>query len=130
MLQRMRVSSWAWPLVVLVVASCGSDDKNEAQRHGVGSACTTDANCTEEGQRCLTFKGGYCGIADCIADSGCPNGSACVAHDDGKNYCFLVCTEKTQCNWNRGTDIESNCSANITFVGADQTRKACVPPTG
>lgn len=117
--------------LVFCAAACGDDDDgSEAQRRGVGSACADDTDCTEAGQHCLTFKGGYCGIADCTADSDCPAGSSCVTHDDGKNYCFLVCTDKPQCNVYRPVEAESNCSSNVTFVDGAKARKACVPPSG
>ncbi len=72
---------------------------------------------------------GYCGVKNCTTDEGCPGGSACVTHTDAHNYCFLVCAEKTDCNVNRATDNESNCSASITWAATDQG-KACVPPSG
>ena len=111
------------------LAACGGGG-SEAQRRGVGAACAVDKDCTETGQKCLAFKGGYCGIADCTASSGCPAGSACVVHSDGHNYCFLICVEKAECNRNRGVDVEANCSSNITFTEAGVTQKACVPPSG
>lgn len=119
-------------LAFSLLSACGSDEPSgtEAQRHGVGSACTSDMDCTEAGQHCLAFKGGYCGVADCSVDADCPQGSACVTHTDGKNYCFLVCVEKTECNLHRLPDVESNCSSNITFTTGDKARKACVPPSG
>ena len=52
-----------------------------------------------------------------------------VAHEDGEDYCFLICNDKLQCNPTRPASIESNCSANITFVGGDPGEKACVPPS-
>jgi len=115
-----------------LLSACGDDDDDdgtEAQRRGVGAACIDDEDCTEEGQSCLDFKGGYCGVADCTSNLECPDGSACVAHDDGRNYCFLICTDKPQCNPYRPLEDEANCSANITFVDADTTFKACVPPS-
>jgi hypothetical protein len=120
-------------LVVLAMglgAGCGDDDDDggtEADRLGVGAACADSGDCLE-GQSCLPFKGGYCGIQNCQADADCPDGSACVMHDDGTNYCFRICTDKSECNFNRPVDIESNCSANITFVEATGV-KACVPPS-
>jgi hypothetical protein len=117
--------------LLLFAVACGSDDSgSEAQRHGVGATCASNAECTEQGQVCLPFKGGYCGVASCAADIDCPAGSACVSHDDGKNYCFLICTDKVQCNVSRPLELEANCSANIAFVGGDKSRKACVPPSG
>lgn len=107
--------------------ACGSD--NAAVERGVGSECKTSADCTEEGQECLDFKGGYCGIEDCTSDDDCPDGSACVAHDDGVNYCFLICIDKPDCNDNRSEDVEANCSANIVFVDNNPGVKACVPPS-
>jgi hypothetical protein len=123
------------------VAGCGGDDSTEADRIGVGAECTVDPSAdppstcpvVEMGIQldCLTqFKGGYCGLEKCTGDAGCPEGSACVAHDDGSNYCFRVCTDKPECNRNRTAgENESNCSANITFVDEPQNRKACVPPS-
>lgn len=107
--------------------ACG--DGSEAERRGVGAECSTNDDCTEAGQQCLAFKGGYCGVRDCVEDTDCPSGSLCVTHDDGVNYCFLVCADKPDCNRNRSADHESNCSSNIVY--ADQgSGKACVPPSG
>jgi hypothetical protein len=100
----------------------------EAQRRGVGAACAGDPDCAV-GLTCLAFKGGYCGLAPCQNNAGCPAGSACVAHTDGKNYCFLVCTDKSQCNLFRSVNLEANCSSSVTFVDANFTAKACIPPT-
>jgi hypothetical protein len=127
-------------MVVGIAAGCGGDDGTEADRIGVGAECTADpggdppSTCPivemDVQLECLTqFKGGYCGLEDCTGDTGCPEGSACVAHDDGNNYCFRVCTDKPECNRNRSAENESNCSANITFVEEPQDRKACVPPS-
>jgi len=120
-------------LVPCLGAGCGDDDEgtgiSQAQQRGVGAACSRDEDCTEPGQVCLAFKGGYCGVADCTADAQCPAGSACVTHDDQRNYCFLICTDKVQCNQTRPADIESNCSSSITFVDDNPEFKACVPPS-
>lgn len=128
-----------------ISTACGNDGGGggtEAQRHGVGAACNSDADCPEPGQHCLAFKGGYCGVADCTTDVagaagagggsavGCPAGSACVAHTDGRNYCFLICTDKPQCNLYRPLDVEANCSSSVDFIGGTVTAKACVPPSG
>jgi hypothetical protein len=125
-------------LVALGFVACGDDDGGtEADRVGVGADCVTDDGCLQPeddaGPRleCLTqFKGGYCGIEDCASNEDCPEGSACVDHDDGSEYCFRVCTEKSECNINRSSDVESNCSSNIEFVDDTTTGKACVPPSG
>lgn len=118
-------------LAAVALGGCGDDDEgNEAERRGVGSACAGDSQCIEEGQTCLAFKGGYCGIAGCASDSDCPGGSACVSHSDGINYCFLICQDKLECNRYRPLDDEANCSSNVTFTDGQKSYKACVPPTG
>jgi hypothetical protein len=129
--------AWGALVVTAMVVACGDDDGpppgSEADWHGVGAACSTDADCLEEeGQRCLTdFSGGYCGIRDCTADEDCPQGSACVTHDDGVNYCFLLCIDKPDCNRNRPPSAESNCVGSITFVESNHNNdKACEPPSG
>ena len=115
----------------LFAAACGSD--NEADELGVGAQCqsTDECNDSTEQECLLEFKGGYCGIEDCVDDSECPEFSACVAHDNATNYCFRTCTDKAECNENRDAEQESNCSGNVTFVEAQQdATKACVPPSG
>jgi hypothetical protein len=119
--------------VLGVAAGCG-DDGTEADRIGVGAQCTDSGECESADKEitlvCLTqFTGGYCGLEGCTGDVDCPEGSACVAHDDGNNYCFRVCQDKPECNRNRSPENESNCSANIDFVDEPQERKACVPPS-
>lgn len=110
---------------------CGEDDDgDEAVERGLGAVCTEDTDCRESGQTCLTdFKGGYCGLRGCTASEQCPAGSACVAHDDGNNYCFLICGTKDQCNRSRPPDEEANCESSVTFVSGEKNLKACVPPS-
>ena len=111
--------------------SAAATAESEAQRRGVGAACDATHECTETGQSCLTqFKGGYCGVAACTEDANCPPGSACVTHDDGMNYCFLVCNVKTDCNRSRAVDVEANCSSTAVLVEEPKDRKICSPPTG
>jgi hypothetical protein len=133
----MRVLRFSRVLVLvslaLSFAACGDDDDEgltEAQRHGVGAACDDDSDCYvgEQELTCLDFKGGYCGLEGCTADTDCPAGSACVEHEDGANYCFLLCVDKPECNYTRPVEIESNCVSSITFVG-EAKGKACVPPS-
>ncbi len=110
-------------------AACG-DSGTEADRLGVGAQCTKNEQC-QEGQNCLAFKGGYCGLEGCTKDMDCPAASACVAHEDGKNYCFRICGEKIECNRNRTLEFESNCVSNVTRVDpAGAAAKFCVPPSG
>ena len=114
------------------VIACGDDDDDgptEADKHGIGAACGGNDDCFEEGQSCLPFKGGYCGVAGCQADADCPDASRCVKHSDGANYCFRVCVDKADCNFNRPVEFESNCSSNVTFVDSGKASKACVPPS-
>lgn len=113
----------------LALTSCG-DDEVEADKVGVGAACATAADCKVEGQICLSqFKGGYCGVANCTTAASCPDGSACVAHTDGSNYCFRACLDKAECNANRPEGSEANCSSSIEFVNGEKDIKACVPPS-
>ena len=120
------------------ITGCSDDDPNgggvggsEAHKRGVGADCAKAEDCTEEGQQCLPFKGGYCGVKDCTADTDCPEGSACVTHDDQLNYCFLTCKDKPGCNIHRDPSQEANCSSSVEFVETDKGhKKACVPPTG
>jgi hypothetical protein len=121
-----------------MLAGCGDDDDGTAaDRVGIAAECASDAECPEVRRgdetvqlRCLrAFRGGYCGIADCQQNDDCPDGSACVAHDDGSSYCFRVCAEKVECNRNRSLENEANCSSNIDFAEADTNGKACVPPS-
>lgn len=124
--------------IVLVAAgiagACGGGDGggSPAQRMGVGAECTTDSQCPAVGGitlHCLTqFKGGYCGLADCTKDADCPLGSLCVT-EVARNYCFLECTDKAQCNIGRSAAYESNCSSSVLFVDGKSNVKACVPPS-
>jgi len=128
-----KISLWVIIFIAFFVFSCGDDDdSSEAVYRGVGAGCETNEDCSEEEQQCLEFKGGYCGLKDCTKDEDCPEGSACVTFDDavGTNYCFLICTEKWECNEHRSVDDESNCSSNKTFVDGKKDRKSCVPPSG
>jgi hypothetical protein len=114
-------------MLIATSIGCG-DDSTEADTLGVGAECATSDQCAE-GQSCLPFKGGYCGVEDCTKNSDCPEGSLCVAHDDGSNYCFRSCKEKAECNENRSADLESNCVSKVTYVQSGTTSKACVPPS-
>lgn len=112
--------------------ACG-DGGTAADKAGVGSECKTADDCNQDdfAQDCLVFKGGYCGIQDCTSDADCPDGSLCVEHTDGTDYCFLVCKDKSDCNINRSSANESNCSSNIVFKeNQPNNTKACVPPSG
>jgi hypothetical protein len=121
--------------VVLLSVGCGGG--TEADRMGVAAECRDDRDCLFEIQlECLdAFRGGYCGLADCVDNLDCPESSACVAHTDGRNYCFRLCDHKSECNRNRSVANEANCSSNITFTepATIDTRfghRACVPPSG
>jgi hypothetical protein len=128
-----------FPVLLIAAAGlgCGDDDDGtQADRLGVGAECESDDDCLQSerdggiSQECLTqFKGGYCGLEDCIDNDDCPEGSGCVAHDDGNNYCFRLCGDKPECNLNREPDNEANCSSSIEYA-SDPLGKACVPPSG
>ena len=106
-----------------LVWGCGDSSETEADRVGVGAECTDAGDCESEQEdvtlECLTqFAGGYCGLSDCEDDAGCPEGSACVRHDDGGgpvNYCFRLCSDKPECNRHRSPENEANCSSNVDF---------------
>jgi hypothetical protein len=116
-------------LVSLLLLGLGCGGGSEAIRRGVGAECGAGLECTEDGQLCLTeFKGGYCGVAACLHDVDCPAGSACVTEDNGANYCFLICADKTDCNPHRTLDNESGCVSSLTFVDGTDGRKVCRPP--
>jgi hypothetical protein len=119
-----------------LVWACGDDDDEgtEADRLGVGAICSSNNDCLREGDggvnlSCLMqFKGGYCGLEDCASYTDCPEGSDCVTHDDGNNYCFRLCGDKPECNLHRSLDNEANCSSSIDYA-AEALGKACVPPS-
>lgn len=122
---------------VSLALGCGDSGETEADRVGVGAECTDALECETPDETvvldCLTqFTGGYCGLEGCEGDDDCPEGSACVTHDDGSgaaNYCFRICRDKPECNRRRSEENEANCSSNVDFVEAKQERKACVPPS-
>lgn len=124
----MRRSVFIAAVTLALFAGCS--DGTEADRLGVGAECSS-GECDEELELvCLPqFKGGYCGLEDCVDDLDCPEASACIAHTDGTNYCFRICLDKIECNRNRTVDNESNCSSNVDFVDGADGRKACVPPS-
>jgi len=134
----VRLAALVPVLASFAGVACGDDDDDgtAAEALGVGASCDSNGDCLnypEQGivQECLTqFKGGYCGLEGCIDNSDCPGGSACVTHDDLKNYCFLICTDKAQCNRNRTAGSEANCSSSVDFVDGQKDWKACVPPSG
>ena len=107
--------------------ACGGSGSSEADDEGIGAECTTAADC-EDPQVCLSLKGGYCTLI-CIDDDDCPDGSLCGSLSGGIDHCFLTCTDKSECNNNRGADDESNCSSDVDFVESHPTTKACVPPS-
>lgn len=136
---RYALVPWGLVAAALLASGCGGDG-NEADQMGVAAQCTAEADCQEvtiAGEpvqlQCLTqFKGGYCAIEDCASKADCPDGSTCVAHDDGHNYCFRSCVEKVDCNANRDADNEANCSSSFDYADAadDDGKKACIPPSG
>lgn len=118
--------------------------ETEADDVGIASECEIDDDCPEvkiagmggAGGKvqltCLTqFDAGYCAIEDCESAADCPEGSTCVAHDDNKTYCFRECLEKSECNANRSSESEANCSANYEYAddADDDGAKACIPPS-
>lgn len=124
--------------LILALVACSSG--NEADRIGVAAICQEDEDCAEvdiAGEptqlQCITdFRGGYCSIPDCDSAADCPDGATCVAHTDGRNYCFRECTDKAECNANRPAEDEANCSSNFDYADAGDDEsglKACIPPS-
>ncbi|MDH5717803.1 MAG: hypothetical protein OEZ22_09205 [Spirochaetia bacterium] len=133
-------------LCFIAFLNCGSglcDGTEGAASVGIGAECLTNENCQREEAACYdseipinlicltNFSGGYCGAKGCKTNADCPESSICVIHDDGINYCFLICTEKPQCNTYRTSENEANCSASIDYAdkSTSKTTKACVPPS-
>lgn len=61
----------------------------------VGSACTSDADCSGDTDLCLSDPGGflpdgYCSIS-CLDGTACPDGSTCLQLDRTQAYCFDDC---------------------------------------
>lgn len=127
-----------FPLLLLL--ACGGNDADDL---GVASECATTEDCPtvqwaadsgeEEAQlECLTqFAGGYCGLSPCQGGGDCPDGSICVAHTDGTNYCFRACEDKPECNANRTEENEANCSSSFDWADPadDNGERACIPPS-
>jgi hypothetical protein len=112
----------------------------EADRYGIAATCKSDDDCAsvvidgkETQLACLTqFDAGYCAIQGCESKADCADGAVCVAHDDGTNYCFRECKNKTECNANRPVDSEANCSSSFDYASKDDEAtdlKACIPPS-
>lgn len=126
-------------LILGTLLGCSSGG-TEADRLGVAATCQSDSDCalvTIDGKEtrlsCLTqFDAGYCALEDCDDKADCPEGATCVAHDDGNNYCFRECADKSECNANRPDDSEANCSSSFDYASpSDEVKglKACIPPS-
>lgn len=132
----------------LAFIGCGGDDEpapedeNEADDLGIGAQCEVDDDCPEVDfagmggaggkiqLECLTqFTDGYCAIEGCDSAEDCPEGATCVAHEDGKNYCFRECVDKPECNANRDVESEANCvgSFDLADPADDDGQKVCEP---
>ncbi len=114
-------------IISFLGAACGD---GEADAEGIGAECVDDDACVAfaDDLSCITaFDGGYCAQTDCVSDEDCPNDSACVTHDDARNYCFRTCESKPDCNANRAPDVEASCVGSITFVDPERDGKACEP---
>ena len=133
---RRQVMKLWYPMYAIMLVcmglccACGEETANEQL---IGGECASVADCDDQNDdtptlECLQgFKGGYCGRAGCSTDADCPEGSLC-ADLDGTTYCFLVCTDKIQCNENRTVDNESNCSSSVDPVAGGE-EKLCIPPS-
>src|SRR5687768_7882836 len=111
--------------LLLSLAACG----DSATDRGVGSECATSDDCTEEGQTCLAFRGGYCGLTGCTMDEDCPVGAACMMRGDAINSCSRTYAVKHDCNANGTEATEATCSSTAMCVEGAMGRKACTPPS-
>lgn len=138
-MKKRTILFWVTSFMALSLTACGGGG-TEADRLGVAAECAATTDCSEvaiDGEtvqlECLPqFKGGYCAIEGCTSATDCPEGSTCVAHEDGRNYCFRICSDKAECNRNRSVDAEANCSSSFDFADPkdDDGSKACIPPSG
>ena len=88
---------WIWVLAGTLFG-CG-DSGSEGPEGGVGSPAR-QSDCLRLDSM-SHFQGRICGIADCQEDVGCPSGSAWrrpYGTQKKKKLCFLICTDKLQCN--------------------------------
>lgn len=139
----MRTHPASLVLALAVVASslglaCSDDDPTptEAEQLELGAHCMNDAQCdlraegvdSEFRPICLDgFEGGSCGLLRCGMHDECPEGSACIGHDDGFNYCFALCDETADCNRHRADDVAAVCMEGMRSIGPD-LGTVCVPP--
>jgi hypothetical protein len=114
----------------LALAACGEENANDQL---IGAQCATAADCDDGDDdtpplTCLTeFGGGYCGRAGCTQDADCPEGALCAVLE-AANYCFLVCTDKADCNQHRDVAHEANCSSSVDPISGGEA-KLCIPPS-
>jgi hypothetical protein len=106
-------------------AQGGGAQGGGAQGGGVGSACTSDRNCTDDEASCETnvnffgllgyeLKGGYCTTSGCQSDAQCPAGSGCFVLTGN---CLKKCSANSQCRVADGYQC-----ANL-----DGSQNLCVP---
>lgn len=81
------------------LAACGNSDVG-TEGKVVGSSCTSSggpSGSCAEGSKCATdsdFPGGSC-VKVCLAQSDCPDGSACIQENGG--LCVLECNDASDC---------------------------------
>lgn len=77
----------------------------------VGAACTSDAQCGENGTCITDLPGGYCAIAGCSDAAPCPDGASCWGFGESGNFCIKDCTSGNECRQAEGyiCDQDSTC---------------------
>jgi len=93
---------------------------------GIGADCGSADDCTGDLECLLDLLGGYCGKSGCGANADCPEGSRCVDHADGSQYCMRSCETETDCTFCRGSDVFATCSSDVDFVEADTSGSVCI----
>ena len=131
-----KAVGWVGIAALVLFSGCDDSSSTEADRIGVGAECSEAAECESADEditlTCLTeFAGGYCGLEGCEGDVDCPEGSACIAYDDGNHYCFASVSKsqsaiKTEPPKTKRIALRTS----ISWTSARSVRPACLRRPG
>ncbi len=95
----------------------------------VGAACTSDANCPEQGACVTDWPGGYC-TRDC-STTACPAASKCYQLDTNVFACFATCSgpRTGRSNCRNGYVCEADAAGGAFCVPACTSDNDCTPGT-